>query len=134
MGNCLKHQSSSKYSISDDDDNDGDHWNFKTSKNVLATTMAKTTTEVKIKITKKQLEELLSKVDVRELRVEEVLSQLMNHSGGYQSLQRPWRPALQSIPESMIRGRPRHEHEQVKELYSITKIKGLEADENNHHL
>ncbi|RDX62809.1 hypothetical protein CR513_58820, partial [Mucuna pruriens] len=87
MGNCLKHQSSATSTTSATDDD----WE--------GSFAAKTTTEVKIKITKKQLEELLSKVDVRELRVEQVLSQLMNHSGGYQSLQRPWRPALQSIPE-----------------------------------
>ncbi|AES70330.1 hypothetical protein MtrunA17_Chr3g0098821 [Medicago truncatula] len=97
MGNCLKNQSSTKYATDDDD------WYFQasegdcTSKSNGAPT--KMTTEVKIKITKKQLEELLSKVDMRELRVEQVLAQLMNHSNGYQSLQRSWRPALQSIPE-----------------------------------
>lgn len=100
MGNCLKRQSPTK--------NDDDNWDFPEAEGVCAganTAAANndaktTTTEVKIKITKKQLEELLSKVDVRELRVEQVLTHLMNHSGGgYQSLQRPWRPALQSIPE-----------------------------------
>ncbi|CAJ1971397.1 unnamed protein product [Sphenostylis stenocarpa] len=49
---------------------------------------------VKIKMTKKQLEELVGKVELKELRVEQVLAQFMNHS-----LQRAWRPALQSIPE-----------------------------------
>ncbi|KAG4920854.1 hypothetical protein AAZX31_18G094000 [Glycine max] len=100
MGNCLKHQSSTnKY---DGSDHDSDDWDFLAGEEgSFAATKAKTVTEVKIKITKKQLEELLSKVDVRELRVEQVLSQLMNHSsGGFQSLQRPWRPALQSIPEA----------------------------------
>ncbi|KAK7316760.1 hypothetical protein RJT34_00464 [Clitoria ternatea] len=86
MGNCLKHPSST--------DEEADEGAFSAS-----STKAKATTEVKIKITKKQLEEMLKKMDVRELRVEEVLSHLMNHSGDYQSLQRPWRPALQSIPE-----------------------------------
>ncbi|TKY46881.1 DUF4228 domain protein [Spatholobus suberectus] len=99
MGNCLRGQSFTKYN----DNGSDDDWDFSTGGSAFAAadvaTTAKTTTEVKIKITKKQLEELLSKVDVRELRVEQVLSQLMNHSGGYQSLQRPWRPALQSIPE-----------------------------------
>ncbi|KAK7387086.1 hypothetical protein VNO78_27584 [Psophocarpus tetragonolobus] len=101
MGNCLKHQSSARYS--DDDDSDDDYNFLSGEKGAFGATKVasttKTVTEVKIKITKKQLEELLSKVDVRELRVEQVLSQLMDHSGGYQSLQRPWRPALQSIPE-----------------------------------
>ncbi|ESW18463.1 hypothetical protein PHAVU_006G043100 [Phaseolus vulgaris] len=92
MGNCLKHQSSCRY---DSDENSDDDWNFVADKGSFATV----TTEVKIKISKKQLEELLSKVDVRELKVEQVLSQLMDHSGGFQTLQRPWRPALQSIPE-----------------------------------
>ncbi|ESW14271.1 hypothetical protein PHAVU_008G267000 [Phaseolus vulgaris] len=50
--------------------------------------------EVKIKMTKKELEELVGKVELKELRVEQVLAQFMN-----QSLERPWRPALQSIPE-----------------------------------
>lgn len=54
----------------------------------------KATREVKIKITKKQLEELVGKVEVKELRVEQVLAQFIN-----QSLERPWKPALQSIPE-----------------------------------
>lgn len=94
MGNCLKSQSSCRYESDDDDDD----WNFLADKGSFG---ANTTTEVKIKITKKQLEQLLSKVDVRDLKVEQVLSQLMDHSGGFQSLQRPWRPALQSIPEDI---------------------------------
>uniref|UniRef100_A0A5B7AQP8 Uncharacterized protein n=1 Tax=Davidia involucrata TaxID=16924 RepID=A0A5B7AQP8_DAVIN len=58
-----------------------------------------TTTEVKIKITKKQLEELLGRVDVQGLSVRQVLAQLMNASDGFETHQRSWRPALQSIPE-----------------------------------
>ncbi|XP_027344305.1 uncharacterized protein LOC113856607 [Abrus precatorius] len=100
MGNCLRLQSSTNYTTYEDDE----EWDFQGDEGAFDTSSkgannAKTTTEVKIKITKKQLEELLSKVDVRELRVEQVMSHLMKHSGGYQSLQRPWRPALQSIPE-----------------------------------
>ncbi|KAM7498879.1 hypothetical protein LguiA_023293 [Lonicera macranthoides] len=57
-------------------------------------------TEVKVKITKKQLEELLGKRDVQGLTVQQVLAQLIKVSGDdFQSNQRPWRPALQSIPE-----------------------------------
>ncbi|KAK9269414.1 hypothetical protein L1049_001187 [Liquidambar formosana] len=55
--------------------------------------------EVKIKITKKQLEELLGKVDVQGLSVQQVLAQLMSVSDRYESHQRSWRPALKSIPE-----------------------------------
>ncbi|KAF9589023.1 hypothetical protein IFM89_018262 [Coptis chinensis] len=57
------------------------------------------TTEVKIKITKKELEELLGKVDVQGLSVEQVLSHLINASDEYHTHQKSWRPALQSIPE-----------------------------------
>ncbi|KAG5017515.1 hypothetical protein JHK85_023651 [Glycine max] len=79
MGNCLKNQSPTKYDGGSDDDNDdwdfltGEEGSFVTTK---AATTAKTVTEVKIKITKKQLEELLSKVDVRELRVEQGVAKL----------------------------------------------------------
>ncbi|KAJ4833020.1 hypothetical protein Tsubulata_010642 [Turnera subulata] len=67
------------------------------------TSSSGSTTEVKIKITKKQLEELLGRVDVKELSVQQVLAQLMNISGGGgfddQTHPRSWRPNLQSIPE-----------------------------------
>ncbi|CAK9175753.1 unnamed protein product [Ilex paraguariensis] len=56
-------------------------------------------TEVKIKITKKQLETLLGSTDVQGLSVGQVLAQLMDVSDGYETHQRPWRPVLQSIPE-----------------------------------
>uniref|UniRef100_A0A6N2MPQ1 Uncharacterized protein n=1 Tax=Salix viminalis TaxID=40686 RepID=A0A6N2MPQ1_SALVM len=59
-------------------------------------------TKVKIKITKKQLKELLGMAEVRELSVQQVLSQLMNLSSDYRSYepqQQSWRPNLQSIPE-----------------------------------
>ncbi|KAJ1389570.1 hypothetical protein SESBI_38187 [Sesbania bispinosa] len=88
MGNCLRqHQSSST------------EWENlpAAEEGGSSTTVART--EVKIKITKKQLEELLGKVDVKELRVEQVLAHLMEHSCQYHSLHRPWKPALHSIPE-----------------------------------
>ncbi|XP_027172779.1 uncharacterized protein LOC113772385 [Coffea eugenioides] len=61
-------------------------------------------TEVKIKITKKQLEELLSKVDVQGKPVKEVLTQLLNLSDHGNETHHPssWRPALQSIPEAEV--------------------------------
>ncbi|KAJ9153780.1 hypothetical protein P3X46_027183 [Hevea brasiliensis] len=66
----------------------------------LLTSSTTSSTEVKFKITKKQLEELLSRVDMKELSVEQVLAQLMNVSSErYESHQRSWRPNLQSIPE-----------------------------------
>ncbi|XP_038904231.1 uncharacterized protein LOC120090574 [Benincasa hispida] len=61
---------------------------------------ANTTTELKIRITKRELEKLLSKVDVEELPVTELLSQLIDVGDAFESThQRSWRPSLQSIPE-----------------------------------
>ncbi|GJW74383.1 hypothetical protein Tco_0133753 [Tanacetum coccineum] len=59
----------------------------------------KVKTEIKIKISKKQLEKLLSSADVKGLTSQQVLAQLMNVSDRVESHQRAWRPALQSIPE-----------------------------------
>ncbi|KAL0320798.1 UNVERIFIED_CONTAM: hypothetical protein Sradi_5341300 [Sesamum radiatum] len=53
-------------------------------------------TVVKIKISKQQLEQLLRNADARGLSAGQVLAELMSAGDGYQ---RPWRPALQSIPE-----------------------------------
>ncbi|KAF6168075.1 hypothetical protein GIB67_011460 [Kingdonia uniflora] len=55
-----------------------------------------TTTEVKIRITRKELEELLGKVDLQKMGVEEILAQLLNASHSHQQA---WRPVLQTIPE-----------------------------------
>lgn len=60
--------------------------------------------EVKIKITKKELEQLLAKVDTQGATLEHVLAQLMNNGTDTDrpadmQRQRSWRPALQSIPE-----------------------------------
>lgn len=65
-------------------------------------TASKSTTEVKVKITKKQLEKLIGRLDVHQdaLSVQQVLAQLMKLSAHYESHQRSgWRPRLQSIPE-----------------------------------
>ncbi|KAM5585617.1 hypothetical protein ABKV19_004816 [Rosa sericea] len=62
-------------------------------------------TEVKIKMTKKQLEELMGRVELKQMTVQQVLAQLImsvssNSSDPYETdHQRPWRPVLQSIPE-----------------------------------
>ncbi|XP_058099656.1 uncharacterized protein LOC131244005 [Magnolia sinica] len=61
---------------------------------------AVSSTEVKIKISKRQLEELLARFDIQGMSVEQVLTQLMNKgSGGCVVRYQPWRPTLQSIPE-----------------------------------
>ncbi|PSS10410.1 DNA-directed RNA polymerase subunit beta like [Actinidia chinensis var. chinensis] len=57
-------------------------------------------TEVKIKITKKQLEELLARVEAHDMSVNQVLSSLINGDDHFEiQHQRSWRPSLQSIPE-----------------------------------
>ncbi|XP_057957261.1 uncharacterized protein LOC131150516 [Malania oleifera] len=60
---------------------------------------AGTHTQVKVKITKRKLEELLGKVEVQGLPVQQVLAHLMNAGDRYEAEQRAWRPNLQSIPE-----------------------------------
>ncbi|KAK3199676.1 hypothetical protein Dsin_023091 [Dipteronia sinensis] len=69
---------------------------FRVSSSTKVTT---TRTEVKIKISKKQLEKLLGRAELKQLSVQQVLAQLMNVSDQYETNQRSWRPALQSIPE-----------------------------------
>ncbi|KAG6755454.1 hypothetical protein POTOM_041280 [Populus tomentosa] len=77
-----------------------DHNNMRDFTSSSSTTTTSTT--VKIKITKKQLKELLGKAEVKELSVQQILSQLVNASGdhrSYEPQQQSWRPNLQSIPE-----------------------------------
>lgn len=58
------------------------------------------TTEVKVKITKKQLEDLLRRVEGRGLPIQQVLKDLLSMDEvALQERARHWRPALQSIPE-----------------------------------
>ena len=97
MGNCLKRKSLPEYATDDDDDWDlPEKYEGLPSKN---DDLSGKTTEIKIKITKKQLEELLGKVDVKGLRAEQVLTHLVSHSDRFLAHQRAWRPNLQSIPE-----------------------------------
>lgn len=115
MGNCLKPQSSKKRAY-DAESDDVEDWSWTTPAAAAAGRVKEggystkngadfsgKITEVKIKISKKQLEQLLSKMEeVKDLRVDQVMTQLMSHRGhGYEVYQnqRPWRPALQSIPE-----------------------------------
>ncbi|KAL8264297.1 hypothetical protein R6Q59_022427 [Mikania micrantha] len=95
MGNCMKKQPTIQ--------SNGDDWGspaMSHEKMFFSGNDRKTgTTEVKIKISKKQLEELLGQTDVQGLTVEQVLARLMSASDQFESHQRSWRPALQSIPE-----------------------------------
>ncbi|XP_068309795.1 uncharacterized protein [Pyrus communis] len=129
MGNCIRHESSMwagedwgclANGMNGDSYCDGDQANIKIMKrkknqieeasqrdSCCSTTTTtsnsskiRAATEVKIKITKKQWEELLGKVEFKQTSVEQVLAQLIRVSDGYETqLQRSWRPALQSIPE-----------------------------------
>ncbi|CAN6457615.1 unnamed protein product [Victoria cruziana] len=57
-------------------------------------------TEVKIKVTKKQLEKLVSLVGMQGMSVEELLEKVASLRGTEsQARHKHWRPALQSIPE-----------------------------------
>ncbi|XP_030533265.1 uncharacterized protein LOC115742884 [Rhodamnia argentea] len=62
---------------------------------------------VKIKITKKELQELVKKVDMRKLSPQDVVESLLidasaggsSHRCSAEKHHQPWRPALKSIPE-----------------------------------
>lgn len=60
-------------------------------------------TEVKIKVSKKELERLLKEADVEGRSLQQVLAQLMGagegDGDGFEAHRRSWRPALNSIPE-----------------------------------
>ncbi|KAJ0081268.1 uncharacterized protein LOC116111791 [Pistacia vera] len=60
------------------------------------------TREVKIKISKKELEELVHRVDMQGLSLKQVLEKLIDANIDHHhhlEHQRSWRPVLQSIPE-----------------------------------
>ncbi|GAV86404.1 DUF4228 domain-containing protein [Cephalotus follicularis] len=122
MGNCLRHNSSSMVWAGDDWGSvtlpDRHHEVLfdeavtisNTEKKMLlddekrnsSTSLfaSSSTREMKIKITKRELEELIRKVDMQGLSLEQVLAQMINGNDGYQlEHQRSWRPVLQSIPE-----------------------------------
>ncbi|KAK9005103.1 hypothetical protein V6N11_042549 [Hibiscus sabdariffa] len=114
MGNCLRRQSPTQWGGEDwgtltaaaNDDGDGieEKGLLENHERLGSTTCSSSsssaTREVKLKITRKQLVELLGRVDVKELSVQQVLAQLINVSDQIdQADQRSWRPALQSIPE-----------------------------------
>ncbi|XP_041025261.1 uncharacterized protein LOC121265636 [Juglans microcarpa x Juglans regia] len=128
MGNCCRRESRSMVWAGDDwgsvtskIDEEADHQ--KTNYNVerlrllgengdfalsnsstsTGTTTGAATREVRVKITKKELEELVGRVDVRGLSAKQILARLMDAADHiYDEAEhdhRSWRPALQSIPE-----------------------------------
>ncbi|KAM7250211.1 hypothetical protein ACFE04_022094 [Oxalis oulophora] len=118
MGNCLCNHSSSRLvapapptSCCDDKASEPiEKENLKSSNNTASCNSTSSSSgrskkkkEVTIKMTKRQLEELLCRVDVNDqLTVEQVLVQIMmnaNNADDDQISQSSWKPALQSIPE-----------------------------------
>ncbi|WCJ32917.1 hypothetical protein M5689_014312 [Euphorbia peplus] len=116
MGNCLRRDSSMQWggddwgsnspeSINTRSHDDGDDYVEKQDQKELflhqqCSKSSSNVKEVKIKISKKELAELLGRVDMNELSVEQVLAQLINITNAVVSdRNRPWKPDLQSIPE-----------------------------------
>ncbi|MCD7451042.1 hypothetical protein HAX54_009407 [Datura stramonium] len=121
MGNCCLKRGSNMVCAGDDDD---DEWECVASKNLVvekerlfssssssssllissSSSSSSSTTinyrEVKIRITKKELEKILAgKLDnMEEVTMEQLLSGFLTSCENFQS-QRSWRPCLQSIPE-----------------------------------
>nr|GMC81454.1 DUF4228 domain protein [Ipomoea batatas]GMC83722.1 DUF4228 domain protein [Ipomoea batatas]GMC89826.1 DUF4228 domain protein [Ipomoea batatas] len=91
MGNCLNRGSTSMVWAEDD----RDEWEWVSPEKIIAERE-----ELKIVISKKQLEQLLGK---GETAADQVLAGLLvdagNRGGSEMLRQRSWRPRLQSIPE-----------------------------------
>ncbi|XP_058071351.1 uncharacterized protein LOC131220471 [Magnolia sinica] len=108
MGNCLRHRSSMTCP-SDDWDPEiesggpyglgGKMVGEMEKERLLDEKKRVPTTEVKIKLTKKQVDELLERVDIGGMSIQEVLAHLINGASESHLRHRSWRPALQSIPE-----------------------------------
>ena len=85
----------------------GDFGSYDSSKAKVPVLPGGATSEVKIKMTKKQLEELMGRVELKQMTVQQVLAQLIisvstsTTTAPYEATDhhRPWRPVLQSIPE-----------------------------------
>ncbi|XP_022876970.1 uncharacterized protein LOC111395203 [Olea europaea var. sylvestris] len=100
MGNCCRRESSMVWASVEDE------WNqsvtLKKEKESLLSDHDHNREEVKIKITKRQLQEFLGRVDMEDLTTEQALCQLVNAGDGNLSdvqSRRPWRLRLHSIPE-----------------------------------
>ncbi|XVF26032.1 hypothetical protein REPUB_Repub13aG0265100 [Reevesia pubescens] len=109
MGNCIRHE---KSSWSDDDEwgslvssthrhgDDGDEINIREKDKLLGGKTDENTREVKITISKKELEQLVQKLDMQGLTLEQVLARIKDRDHVFEMEQhRPWKPVLQSIPE-----------------------------------
>ncbi|KAK1325113.1 hypothetical protein QJS10_CPA01g00900 [Acorus calamus] len=106
MGNCVDRHRSTMWADEEDDDDEGVDGTAVEQESLLGTTTETTTaTELKIKITKRQLEEMLRRVEAQGVPLQNVIAQLLSSmKEGYGGVVGGgeggnWRPALQSIPE-----------------------------------
>ncbi|XP_057540453.1 uncharacterized protein LOC130818336 [Amaranthus tricolor] len=108
MGNCLKHESQVQWGGEDRPKSFTTSGVDKSAMKVEEEELISSRNggfskikEVKVKITKKELQELLGKMKMRQqgFSPEHVLGQLVKVSVHCESHHRSWRPRLQSIPE-----------------------------------
>ncbi|CAM8998523.1 unnamed protein product [Rhodiola kirilowii] len=119
MGNCLRSCRKSKSAVAADEDTRSQCSDAKTEQKATASNCISdealygSTTEVKIKMTKKELKEIFERVEQQGMPVGEVLAELLENrtasygggEGGFgggeaeMRRQQSWRPMLQSIPE-----------------------------------
>ncbi|KAK8591882.1 hypothetical protein V6N13_062478 [Hibiscus sabdariffa] len=115
MGNCFRLQKACRVNDNDDGDDwgslvsiykesEGDDVGFTSTverERLLGGGRNTSTREMKITISKKELELLVHKVEMQGLTLEQVLTNMVNIGGDlYDAEQpRPWKPVLQSIPE-----------------------------------
>ncbi|KAH0459392.1 hypothetical protein IEQ34_012206 [Dendrobium chrysotoxum] len=103
MGNCLRRRQPVTWADEDDED---EHW-IKTERDEELTTRPKespaSSTEVRIRISKKQLDELLRQAEIKGLPTRDVMIELINMSMAESNEiihdQYHWKPALRSIAE-----------------------------------
>ncbi|KAL1537800.1 hypothetical protein AAHA92_30281 [Salvia divinorum] len=99
MGNCIRKGSSTEWGGEDwasfGSGRDKDEGGLAAAESFALPSSLAAATEVKIKISRKELEKLLKEADVEGMSLQQVLAQLV---AGEEN-QRPWRPALGSIPE-----------------------------------
>ncbi|WOK91858.1 hypothetical protein Cni_G00549 [Canna indica] len=103
MGNCIELQKPVTWVDDEDDDWEPmeDRRSSRKHQGQTGNAKEKGSTEIRIKISKKQLEELLRQVDGQGLPLRQVLADLAGVAdfGRLHEQERHWRPRLQSIPE-----------------------------------
>ncbi|WMV14386.1 hypothetical protein MTR67_007771 [Solanum verrucosum] len=93
MGNCLRHEECVAPMTSLDVEKERLLWISTSNSKIRGT---------KIRITKKELEDMLGRLNMQGVTVDQVLSTILINSRGngkHHRNQRQWRPVLQRIPE-----------------------------------